>query len=241
MKISYKFRQAERIRGRSKLIPVLLLAAMSVCVNRTLAQSRNNQSDWNVPPPLVPGTINKGNISKSGSAGKQPTLNITDVPAVSQPAVAPVQMPVLAVILTTPPPVNMPDQPVIVGQPGLPDIPSPEAPEVPSLPKQTLKDVPVAASVLIDLPLPESPEMPPQPTAPAPSGVSTVLKGSIPVMPGVFDAFPFSLNPGDVAPWSVPLIPESASFKLVIPADDKSSKPGSKATNGNKSHSPRRK
>lgn len=235
------FRQPERIRGRSRLIPILLLAAMAVCANRTVAQTRNNQSDWNVPPPLTPGTINKGNANKSGAANKQASLNITDVQVVSQPAVSPVQARVLAAISTTPPPVSTPDLPVITGLPGLPPIPSPDAPDAPPLPKQNVKDASVASSTLIDLPLPESPELPPAPVAPTPSPVSATSKGSIPVMPGIFDAFPLSLNPEDVAPWSVPLIPESITFKQVMPADDKSTRPNNKATKGSKSHAPRRK
>lgn len=241
MKISYMFRQPERIRGRSKLIPILLLAAITVCVNRTIAQTRNNQSDWNVPPPLTPGTISKGNAAKNGAASKQVTLTLTDVPAISQPAVSPAQMPVLAAVSSTPPPVTTPDQPMITGQTGLPDIPSPEAPDAPSLPKQTVKDLLVATSSMIDLPLPESPEMPPPPTEPKPLDLSVISIGSVPVMPDLFDSFPLSLNPGDVVPWSVPVIPESLGFKLVMPADEKSVRPGGKAIKRSKSHAPRRK
>ncbi|WP_162996448.1 hypothetical protein [Mucilaginibacter celer] len=217
------------------------MAAITVCVNRTVAQTRNNQSDWNVPPPVIPGTITKGSTNKNGAANnKQITLTLTDVPVVSQPAVSPVPVPVLAAVSTTPPPVNAPDQP-LTGQDGLPDIPSPDAPEAPALPKQSLKDLPVATSSMIDLPLPESPELPPAPTEPTPSGVSGISNGSVPLMPNLFDSFPLSLNSADVIPWSVPVLPESLSFKLIMPADEKNSKPGGKAIKRNKPHAPRRK
>lgn len=65
-------------------------------LSNTMAQSRNNQSDWNVPPPLTPGTITKGNTHGSGSAGKPIVLTLTDIPVIAQPFVSATQMPVLA-------------------------------------------------------------------------------------------------------------------------------------------------
>jgi hypothetical protein len=207
-----------RIKGRGMLLPVLVLTLIAItgCLTPAIAQNRNNQSDWNVPPPLAPRNLIKGDIAAKNTAAK-PVLILSDIPAIAQPPGPPVQMPVLAAIGTTVPVVNIPDQPNGRGD-GivLNDIPMPAAPDAPPLPKQNLHDAPVTA--VPDLPVPESPELPPLPAEPIPSAQTATISGAIPVMPDIVSPPELSLPPaGDLDPWSTPGIPENASFKLVIP------------------------
>lgn len=220
----YIVKKKNKHRQRDRLIPgfVWLLVVLG-CLGRATAQNRSNQSDWNVPPPLTPGTITKGNIQGNGPAGKPIVLTLTDIPTVLQPFVSATQMPVLAAIGSTPPMVDAPDQPGINGaSTGLSEIPLPEAPETPHLPKQTIYDL--QFSSVMDLPLPESPELPLSPVEPTVSGQVNIIKGPIPVMPDITDAVPLLWPSGDLMPWSIPEIPESENFKMVSPSGTKDDK-----------------
>lgn len=220
----YIVQKKKKNRGRNKLIPGFIwLLVVWGCLDNAIAQSRNNQSDWNVPPPLTPGTITKGNTRQgNGSAGKPVVLTLTDIPVVSQPFVSATQGPVLAAIGSTPPMVDAPDQPVISETAGFPEIPSPEAPETPHLPKQTIQDI--QFSSVMDLPLPESPELPPSPVEPTISGQVNVIKGLIPVMPDITGTVLLLQPSENLMPWAIPEIPESESFKMISPAGAKDDK-----------------
>lgn len=226
MNTSYIIKKTEKKGRRSKLLPILILMLIVVagCLNEVLAQSRNNQSDWNVPPPLAPRNIKKGNTP----SGKQIVLTLSDIPAISLPPAPAVQMPVLAAIATTAPLINAPGQPVILdADAGLPEIPLPSAPDAPPLPKQSSQDAQV--SPIADLPVPPSPELPAFPAEPKPSKQTTVVNGLIPVMPDVISPLTISLPTGGVLiAWPTPGIPENISFKLVIPAGSKAIKPRGK-------------
>ncbi|WPV01138.1 hypothetical protein SNE26_05080 [Mucilaginibacter sp. cycad4] len=222
--MSYIVQKKKRNRQLGRLIPCFIwLLAVWGGLDHAVAQNRNNQSDWNVPPPLTPGTITKGNTRGNSSAGKPIVLTLTDIPVVAQPFVSSTQMPVLAAIGSTPPVVDAPGQPEINGATaGLPEIPSPEAPETPQLPKQTMQDL--QFSSVIDLPLPESPELPPSPVEPTVSGQVNIIKGPIPVMPDITGTVPLLQPSGNLIPWSIPEIPESESFKMTSPAGTKDDK-----------------
>lgn len=222
--MSYIVQRKNKNRRRSRLIPgfVWLLVVFG-CLGHATAQNRNNQSDWNVPPPLTPGTITKGNTPRNGQGGKPIVLTLTDIPAVAQPFVSATQAPVLAAIGSTPPVADVPDQPDIDGaSTGLSEIPLPEAPETPHLPKQTIHDL--QFSSVTDLPLPESPELPQAPVEPTVSGQVNIIKGPIPVMPDIAGTIPLLQPSGDLMPWSIPEIPESDSFKMVSPSGAKDDK-----------------
>ncbi|QEM10989.1 hypothetical protein [Mucilaginibacter rubeus] len=191
------------------------LIAVLGSMDHATAQSRYNQSDWNVPPPLTPGTITKGNTLGGSSAGKPIVLTLTDIPVVSQPFVSATQAPALAAIGTNPPVVDAPGQPNIDGVgTGLPEIPAPEAPETPHLPKQIMQDL--QFSSVIDLPVPESPELPAASVEPTVSGKINMIKGPVPVMPEITDVMPVLQPTDDINPWSIPQIPESTGFKLAV-------------------------
>ncbi|WP_162996848.1 hypothetical protein [Mucilaginibacter kameinonensis] len=234
MRMLYIVQKKKKNRRRNRLLSVLVgLVAVLGGMDHAIAQNRNNQSDWNVPPPLVPGTINKGNTPGNSSAGKPIVLTLTDIPVVSQPFVSATQAPALAAIGTNPPVVDVPGQPNIDGVgTGLPKIPTPEAPETPHLPKQAMQDL--QFSQVIDLPLPESPELPPASVEPTVSGKINMIKVPVPVMPEITDAMPVLQPTGDINPWSIPQIPENTGFKLAVPTGKEDKARG-------KSHSNRKK
>jgi hypothetical protein len=224
MEMPYIVQKKKKNRRRNRLISGLVgLLIVLGCSDHAIAQSRNNQSDWNVPPPLTPGTITKGGARGNGSAGKPIVLTLTDIPAVPQPFVSVTQMPVLAAISSTPPVVDVPDQPnTNDAAAGLSEIPSPEAPEAPHLPKQTLQDL--QFSSVMDLPLPESPELPAAPIEPTISGHVNIIKGPIPVMPDITGTVPLLQPSENLTPWSIPKIPESEVFKMIPPNGGKDDK-----------------
>ena len=230
----YIVQKKSKNRRRNRLIPGLVwLLVVLGCLDHATAQNRSNQSDWNVPPPLTPGTITKGNTPRNGLAGKPIVLTLTDIPVVTQPFVSATQVPVLAAIGSTPPVVDAPDQPDINGvSAGISEIPLPEAPETPHLPKQTINDL--QFSSVMDLPLPESPELPQAPVEPTASGQVNIIKGPIPVMPEVTGTVQLLQPSGDLMPWSIPEIPESENFKMVSPSGAKDDKLKSKPQSNRK-------
>jgi hypothetical protein len=231
-------------KARSKLLQALFFTIIAIAcfLNHATAQSRNNQSDWNVPPPvpppLHPGTQVKGGANGKSALDKPVALTLSDIPPVSLPPAPPVQIPVLAAISTTSPVVNNPDQPTILGIGGnLPEIPMPDAPETPALPKQLPRDLPVTS--VPELPIPASPELPALPAEPVPSGKPTPANISMPAMPEVLSpAMPkLPANSGGLEPWPSPGIPENANFKLVITDAKENRQGGVKGTKKVKSKS----
>ncbi|MDR3695417.1 hypothetical protein [Mucilaginibacter sp.] len=217
--------QTTKIKGCIKLLLVLIvtLIAFSISLNTAAAQV-HNLSDWNVPPPLPPGTITRGNTTGKPATAKPTILTPVDIPIPAQPAAPPVKMPYLAAIITTPPFAASPGGPDKLSiDPEDPDIPLPDAPDAPSLPQQTLQDKPTPE--VIDLPLPASPEMPPLPQEPASSGQTSPGKLLIPLMPEVLSLKSPSLPPGN-APmyWPTPAIPGDISIKLAASSVEKAVK-----------------
>jgi hypothetical protein len=229
---TYLIKKTRKIKADGKMLIALVFITITLayCPNQAIAQSRNNQSDWNVPPP-VPPPLHPGTQAKGGNSGKPEldkpvALSLSDIPPVSLPPAPPVQMPVLAAVSTMSPVVNTPDQPTILGiGANLPEIPMPGAPETPALPKQSLRDLPVTS--VPELPIPASPELPALPAEPVPSGQPTPANVSMPAMPEVLNpAMPnLPANSGGLEPWPIPGIPENANFKLITTAV-KESRPG---------------
>ena len=209
------------MRARSKLLPVLIFAFIAVAgsLNQAMAQ-KNNASDWNVPPPLPPSNGTKGSNAPQGATIKPVVLSISDIPATTVPTTPPVQVPVLAAISATPPPVNQPDQPIASDDGGLPGIPLPSAPGAPPLPHRTFQDAPSPS--IVDVPAPAMPEMPAFPPEPTSSGQQSNVKRPIPAMPEVVSqSSPSIHSDAAVTTWSTPEIPENINFKLVMPVGKK--------------------
>lgn len=222
---TYQVKKTKKIKVRGKLLRVLVFTIIAVAcgLNQAIAQNRNNQSDWNVPPPvpppLHPGTQVKGGTNGKPSLDKPVALSLSDIPPVSLPPAPPVQIPVLAAISTTSPVVNTPNQPTILGiGTNLPEIPLPGAPETPALPKQSPRDLPVTS--IPELPIPASPELPALPAEPVPSGPPAPANLSMPAMPEVLSPVTPKLpaNSGGLEPWPSPVIPENANFRLITTA-----------------------
>jgi hypothetical protein len=222
---TYLIKKIRKIKAAVKMLVALVFTIITTacCLNRAIAQSRTNQSDWNVPPPvpppLHPGTQVKGSTNSKPPLDKPVSLSLSDIPPVALPPAPPVQMPVLAAISTTSPVVNTPDQPTILGiGTNLPEIPMPGAPETPALPKQSLRDLPVTS--IPELPIPASPELPTLPAEPAPSGQPAPANVLMPAMPEVLNPVTPNLpaNSGGLEPWPSPGIPENANFKLITTA-----------------------
>lgn len=194
------------------LLFLVLVAALICCFGKANAQ-RGNQSDWNVPPPLAPGTITKGDIEgRSGTTGTA-ALIFTDVAPAIQPALAGVVLE-LPPISTTPPEVNRPERPVADNVlAGLPDIPLPNLPELPVLPDLTLQDL--AEPPVTNMPMPATPDMPSLPAEPATSGGPNTPKnnGLLPLMPAV-RALPISFSgpPAETIMWPTPSIPPNLNL-----------------------------
>ncbi|WP_184546193.1 hypothetical protein [Mucilaginibacter sp. FT3.2] len=239
---TYISKNKRKIWPGGKLLPVLILTLIIVggYLSPARAQSKANQSDWNVPPPIPP-PLHPGTTTKAGSNGKvtadkSVVLSVSDIPPVALPVGPPVQMPVLAAITTTPPPVNAPRQPTIPGtDAGLTEIPPPNVPDAPPLPTQSVNDAPV--TTIPDLPIPESPELPAQPAQPISSGQATGTPGIIPVMPEVLSQPSPSIPAGAGADaWFIPSIPENTNLKLTGPTGTKATKTGGKGPKKVKPH-----
>lgn len=206
---------------RTKLLPAMVLAAVMALAsfNRASAQI-NNASDWNVPPPLPPGSVTKG-----VTTGKAATvvLSLVDISAGSLPAVRLAQIPGLAPVATTSPAVNTPEQPAepAIISTGIPEIPHPGAPDAPPLPKQVMADVQIPLAT--DLPFTAAPEMPPLPPEPSVIGQSVVtVKRSVPLLPGMVSA-PTPILPAgkNIVIWPTPAIVGSGSIKPTAPGGKK--------------------
>ncbi len=196
------------------LVSVIIVFLIYACFfNKANAQS-SNQSDWNVPPPVAPGTITKGNVE--GRAGNTGTvaLPFADVPAGVQP-VAAVSVLQLAPISATPPDASQPQQPetadVLIAFSG---IPMPEMPEVPNMPDRSLQDMPEPISG--NMPIPLAPDMPPIPPEPVGSVAPNTRDTGLPLIPKVSLPVTFSGPPIGTVLWNTPGVPQTIDFKLII-------------------------
>ena len=231
MKALYIPPKMKKLRCRIRLLPALVFTLLIVAgsLGRATAQ-RGNLSDWNVPPPLPPGSITKGNTTGRGAKGKLITLSPSDVPVPKMPGTGPVQLPLLAAISSTPLALGVDDQPVITdGNAGFLEIPLPAAPDAPAMPQRSIQDVQLPQ--VIDLPEPTAPELPPIPAEPISSGKIKSNRVTAPVMPDVLGAPTFSIPSGfGFYAWPIPGIPENVTVKFEAPPPPKSGRPGGKAT-----------
>lgn len=176
---------------------------------------RGNQSDWNVPPPLAPGSVTKGTTEgRSGNSGTA-TLTITDAPHVSLPEAVTQGMDI-APVSRVAPEVAAPQQPDVAANIGTADMPMPASPEAPSMPELTLKDTPVPS--VVNIPMPQAPDLPPAPAQPIPGPLTgPVNTGNIPLTPSIaHQMVSFVAPPGLTGIWATPELPASINFKLII-------------------------
>jgi hypothetical protein len=239
-KTSFTHQKTKGIAGRVKLraILILTLAAVLGFLNVAAAQ-RGNFSDWNVPPPLPPDAITKGNITGRDAKLGGVLLAFADVPPVSLPIGPPVRVPDLDAVSKIAPFADAPAQPSLFGNGvELTDLPLPDAPDAPAPPQQSVQDKPF--QTVVDLPVPAAPEMPPFPAEPKSSGQTNGLKLPIPIMPDLVNTpFPSMPSAETFIIWSTPEIPESVGVEMVLPKLEKPIKNRGKGKHRVKSQSPK--
>ncbi len=192
----------------------LLAVVLLIFYSEVAYAQRGNQSDWNVPPPLPPGSITKGDTEGRPGNGGSAALTIMDVAAVLQPVIS-ISVPELPPIGITAPDASQPKQPSGEMIAALPDTPLPEMPETPEMPNRTLQDAPEPP--LTTVPMPAAPELPTPPKAPV--GVvnpAQPANNAIPLTPEITTPLKLTPPPAGAILWSSPGVPENINFKLII-------------------------
>jgi hypothetical protein len=214
-----------------KSVVILLLITLTWVAFGSFAQTKGNFSDWNVPPPLPPGTTQ----AKDGADGNKISLAslLTDLPPLAQPAIEDIIPGPLPPVLTFSPIVATPDQPLFPDvNDKLPDMPMPDVPDAPAMPQHTPADL--VTEVNTDLPAVESPGLPAFPKIPA----ATVDKPAdkrypLPLMPAVVTAPVPKISSSMAFPytgWFVPPVPSNVHFTFVLPPNPGNTKPSTKKT-----------
>lgn len=196
----------------NRLLPtVSFFAVLFFCFVSSDAHAQvANQSDWNVPPPLAPGTISKGDVEGRPGSSSVAVLRISDVAVSVQPA-APYPVPELAPLSPTPPVASQPEQPAGDMMAALPDTPLPEAPQAPQMPDRTMQDAPEPPRIAV--PMPVAPELPAPPQMPSGStSPVTTNNGLFPLMPAVTQSTPLTPAPATTILWKTPGVPESINL-----------------------------
>ncbi|MDP9077568.1 MAG: hypothetical protein M3O71_09120 [Bacteroidota bacterium] len=209
-----------------KVIYVLLLLGF-IAVSLTASAQNGDFSDWNVPPPMPPGRMNK--TITPGKLKTTVVVPVVDLPSFPLPKTAGVKLGKLAPVSSEIPEVAIPKQPAFPTTPTLlAEIPLPDVPEAPGLSGQAPQDK--INNDVIDIPVPEAPDMPDMPKAPIVTSSSSAAPVEIPVTP---------LLPTQVAPvmstdfpftdWLLPLIPVSTNFNFLLPDSSDNANPKPKA------------
>ncbi len=213
-----------------KPVVILLLITLTLGVFGSFAQTKGNFSDWNVPPPLPPGTT-----GSKGIAGN--TIAFTPLPAnlplLTLPATGEIVLSPLAPVLTLSPAIATPDQPLFPdANDKLPEIPMPDAPDAPPMPQTVPGDQLTTPGT--DLPDVISPDLPAFPKMPDVTADKPADKRyPLPLMPAVVTppvpkisssmAFPYT-------GWFVPPVPSNVHFALILPPNPGNTKPSIKKT-----------
>jgi len=202
---------------------ILLLLGFAAITGPSFAQQKDF-SDWNVPPPVPPGSMAKGGTPPKATIAAP----VIDVPHFALPKIAAVKISKLDPVLTTAPKVVIPGQPAFPATPFLVDaIPLPEIPEALSLPNKVPQDK--AGTDFADLPEPEAPDMPDMPKSPdAITGKFSGVPAKIPATPLLpTQVVPFISTDFPFTEWPLPPIPVNPPFKFTFrnSSDDVSSKP----------------
>ena len=197
-----------------KLIIILLFVTLFSGGEHAFAQVKSDFSDWNVPPPVPPGTLNK-QTTKNNITITPPS----DVPVPGQPVSGPVKLPDPGPVITTFLNVDAPGQPTLPGgSVKTDDIPDPKAPNALNPPEHPPGDQ--ADEGAIDMPNPAAPELPAfPPIKDISSGSSNEKMPKLPVTPfllkpavnGNFSTqlFPYSL-------WVMPGVPGNVPFRQPV-------------------------
>ena len=203
-----------------KIFIILLFTALA-CVSLGGYAQTGDRSDWNVPPPVPPGSIPKGAVpGKGGKTTITPaTTNVTQPGLPKLGAAKLANLPPVSLIL---PVVITPGQPAFPLMPfDVPAIPLPDVPDAIDLPKQAPVDEVTTDEAAF--PEPTAPEMPAMPAAPLTNtDKNTVAPFKVPLTPPLVT----QLSPGALsaslfpfADWQVPPILSNIHFVLVLPEE----------------------
>jgi|SRR6185437_3928009 len=200
-----------------KLINILILIAFTGAGN-VFAQVKGDFSDWNVPPPIPPGSISKGSVTKATIL-----LPPTDVQAFDVTLANNIKLAALSPVLHKSPIVDVPDQPEFPLLPfKTPDIPLPVVPDAIDPPREAPQDA--VNDISLDIPSPPVPEMPEIPKMPdVIPDKSPDISLKLPIMPGILQQpVPGIIKSGMDFPfdeWPAPPIPSNSNFERTIPAN----------------------
>ena len=196
---------------------ILLLTAILAMTRLAAAQTHGNFSDWNVPAPQAPGTIQKGTTHSKPAV----TPQFIDVPPVNVPQTGPAQINKLLPVLLVAPEVSTPVQPAIDGLSAASfGSPLPAAPDAPALPAEAPHDDIFKMTADIIAPAaPPIPELPKSIPADAPVGKG---QGSVhlPVTPSIESQSPqveVSNSRFSFSEWAVPALPDNTEVLFPLP------------------------
>jgi hypothetical protein len=205
---------------------ILLILGFAAITRQACAQ-HGDFSDWNVPPPVPPGSMAKGSTPGKATV----IVPVADLLPFALPKIAGVKISKLDPVSSIIPDAAVPGQPAYPSTPFLlAEIPLPEIPEAIRLPEQIPQDK--ASTDLTDIPVPEAPEMPDMPKTPDAaldkfSGSSAKIPATplIPtqVIPAASTDFPFT-------ECVLPPIPVSLNFTLTLPNSSDNVNPKPKTT-----------
>lgn len=196
---------------------ILLFTAFLTLAQLAFGQTHGNFSDWNVPAPQAPGTIQKG------AAGSKPATipRFIDVPPVNVPQTGPVQLNKMPPVLVIAPEVNIPGQPTIPGlSAGSFGTPLPAAPDAPAMPAEVPHDAvfKMTADITAPLapPMPESPKLVPIGTP----GDNSQGGVHLPVTP-LIESQPFQAKISNgqfsFSEWALPGLPGNTQIVCPLP------------------------
>ncbi|MEO6631586.1 MAG: hypothetical protein ABIN13_07695 [Mucilaginibacter sp.] len=196
---------------------ILLLTVVFAMAQFAVAQTHGNFSDWNVPAPQAPGTIQKG------TTGSKPavTPQFTDVPPVNVPQTGPVQLNKMPQVLLVAPEVITPGQPAIQELSARSfGTPLPTAPDAPAMPGEAPHDAVFKMTADIDAPtappMPELPKSVPNeaPTSKPQSGINLPVTPSVESQPSQIEV---SNGQFSFSEWAMPGIPGDTEVAFPLP------------------------
>jgi hypothetical protein len=202
-----------------KIILFLLPAAIALGVQTAFSQQvpyKSDFSDWNVPPPVPPGTVPKGTVKNKNVVLRLPA----DVPVPVLKFDAALKLTASAQVLHTAPDVAAPDQPEFPDFPfKVVAIPLPLIPKSIELPQNEPRDE--VSEDITNMPDPKEPDMPDLPKKPdVQEGTSGDISVRLPLVPFLLKQPVPEVTSGQLFPfdeWPVPSLPGSLHNPIVLP------------------------
>jgi len=211
-----------------KIVNIILFVTLILGARNALGQRRSGFSDWNVPPPILPGGLKKGGVTNDKIKLQPPA----DVPAPVLDLDPDFKLLPPAQVGLTPTDVEVPGQPLFPAMPfAVVEIPSPSAPKIIELPLKAPQDEVTEGAT--DMPLVQEPEMPELPKMPVVvEGQASDAPNRLPLIPSILKQPVPELitdTPFPFTEWPVPPIPLTIHLTVVLPGEADDNKPLPKA------------